>query len=281
MKVITFYSYKGGVGRTTMLANIAFNLSQRGYKVGCIDFDIESAGLNAMFETVDLLSITTQKLLTFTTKDKIQESIRHGILKVRTNDSDFIYFIPANHSYEETNAATKEIMNNFDDVMKRQKIIIDAFRDLLEVDFLFIDSRAGISPMAIPAIAFADEIVLVYRLGIQQQVGIIALLKYLLNFLSENDEKIKKKIHVLGSNIRRSHSAINDINNFKKWLFSLIEGETDSNGKIAPFDLVHHNPFWRYDYFNDFGSRILDSDNIEDQLALHSIEEICNRVILQ
>ncbi|MBU0764165.1 MAG: AAA family ATPase, partial [Bacteroidetes bacterium] len=38
MKTITFYSYKGGVGRTLALANIAKRLAEFGKKVCLIDF---------------------------------------------------------------------------------------------------------------------------------------------------------------------------------------------------------------------------------------------------
>lgn len=44
--VLTFYSYKGGVGRTLALSNIARYLSEElGYRVGLIDLDTESPGL--------------------------------------------------------------------------------------------------------------------------------------------------------------------------------------------------------------------------------------------
>ena len=44
--VLTFYSYKGGVGRTLALSNIARYLSEDlGYRVGLIDLDTESPGL--------------------------------------------------------------------------------------------------------------------------------------------------------------------------------------------------------------------------------------------
>ena len=46
MKTITFYSYKGGVGRTLALANIAKRLSEFGKKVCLIDFDLEAPGLH-------------------------------------------------------------------------------------------------------------------------------------------------------------------------------------------------------------------------------------------
>lgn len=47
--VITFYSYKGGVGRSMALANAATLLAQRGRRVLAIDFDIEAPGLHRYF----------------------------------------------------------------------------------------------------------------------------------------------------------------------------------------------------------------------------------------
>jgi MinD-like ATPase involved in chromosome partitioning or flagellar assembly len=48
--IATFYSYKGGVGRTFTLANIGALLSQWGYKVLCIDWDLEAPGLHLYFK---------------------------------------------------------------------------------------------------------------------------------------------------------------------------------------------------------------------------------------
>ena len=43
--IVTFYSYKGGVGRSMALANIAVLLAQRGMKVLMVDWDLEAPGL--------------------------------------------------------------------------------------------------------------------------------------------------------------------------------------------------------------------------------------------
>ena len=48
-KIYTFYSYKGGVGRTMALANVALLLAERGRRVLCIDFDLEASGLHDYF----------------------------------------------------------------------------------------------------------------------------------------------------------------------------------------------------------------------------------------
>lgn len=47
--IYTFYSYKGGVGRTMALANVAWLLASWGYKVLCIDWDLEAPGLPRYF----------------------------------------------------------------------------------------------------------------------------------------------------------------------------------------------------------------------------------------
>ncbi len=43
-KVITFYSFKGGMGRTTTLASVALQLVRKKKNVMMIDMDIEAPG---------------------------------------------------------------------------------------------------------------------------------------------------------------------------------------------------------------------------------------------
>ena len=51
MYVTTFYSFKGGVGRSMSLANAAVELAKRGRRVLVVDFDLEAPGL----DTFDVL----------------------------------------------------------------------------------------------------------------------------------------------------------------------------------------------------------------------------------
>lgn len=49
-RVLTFYSFKGGVGRTMLLANTAFRLANRhGLDVIVVDWDLEAPGLHRFF----------------------------------------------------------------------------------------------------------------------------------------------------------------------------------------------------------------------------------------
>ncbi|MGV9455106.1 tyrosine-protein kinase family protein [Streptomyces sp. NPDC003635] len=45
-RIVTFYSYKGGVGRTMALANVGWILASGGHRVLVVDFDLEAPGLH-------------------------------------------------------------------------------------------------------------------------------------------------------------------------------------------------------------------------------------------
>src|ERR1700712_2220606 len=45
VRVITFYSYKGGTGRTLLLANMAVLAARLGQRVVTVDLDVEAPGL--------------------------------------------------------------------------------------------------------------------------------------------------------------------------------------------------------------------------------------------
>jgi cellulose biosynthesis protein BcsQ len=47
--VVSFFSFKGGVGRTTTAAAVALNLCRNGHRVAIVDFDLEAPGLATLF----------------------------------------------------------------------------------------------------------------------------------------------------------------------------------------------------------------------------------------
>jgi cellulose biosynthesis protein BcsQ len=48
--IYTFYSFKGGVGRSMALANVAALLAKWGYSVLVVDWDVEAPGIERFFE---------------------------------------------------------------------------------------------------------------------------------------------------------------------------------------------------------------------------------------
>lgn len=50
MRTITFYSYKGGTGRSLLLINTAYYLASKGCKVVVLDLDLEAPGLHHKYD---------------------------------------------------------------------------------------------------------------------------------------------------------------------------------------------------------------------------------------
>src|SRR6059058_2990102 len=48
-RIVTFYSYKGGTGRSMALANVAWVLASNGCRVLAVDWDLEAPGLHRYF----------------------------------------------------------------------------------------------------------------------------------------------------------------------------------------------------------------------------------------
>ncbi|WP_437935962.1 KGGVGR-motif variant AAA ATPase [Sorangium sp. So ce341] len=65
-QVLTFYSYKGGVGRTMALANVAYRLANtHGLSVIAVDWDLEAPGLHRFFGVSPDVAGSTRGLLDY------------------------------------------------------------------------------------------------------------------------------------------------------------------------------------------------------------------------
>jgi FxsC-like protein len=69
-QIITFYSYKGGTGRSMALANLAWILASNGKRVLCLDWDLEAPGLHRYFHPfmVDKELASSEGLIDFVFK---------------------------------------------------------------------------------------------------------------------------------------------------------------------------------------------------------------------
>jgi predicted acylesterase/phospholipase RssA/tetratricopeptide (TPR) repeat protein len=79
--IYTFYSYKGGVGRSMALANIAGAFHERGLRVLVVDWDLEAPGLEAYFTSGD------RSELPALTNDLSRPGLMDLLLKYRSNFS--------------------------------------------------------------------------------------------------------------------------------------------------------------------------------------------------
>ncbi|MBO4454156.1 MAG: Mrp/NBP35 family ATP-binding protein [Paludibacteraceae bacterium] len=61
LHVIAIHSGKGGVGKSTVAANLAIALANRGYKVGLLDADIHGPSMPKMFHTEDCRPVSVEE----------------------------------------------------------------------------------------------------------------------------------------------------------------------------------------------------------------------------
>ncbi len=103
--VVTFYSLKGGVGRSTSLALVANILTTRGHRVVMIDFDLEAPGLSfahppdaSESSTYGVLDYIYQRYLT---TDQDEPKIDACIRQINIPARGELYLIPAGEYNED------------------------------------------------------------------------------------------------------------------------------------------------------------------------------------
>jgi flagellar biosynthesis protein FlhG len=138
-KFITVTSGKGGVGKSTMSANLAFTLSQMGYKVGLFDADMGLANLDV------ILNVKTGKNILHLLKGEVD--LKDIIVEINEN----LVLIPGDSG---------------DGIFKySDEFILDRFYEQIQqldtLDYIIIDTGAGIGENVQTFVDAADYVVVV------------------------------------------------------------------------------------------------------------------------
>lgn len=155
--ILSFYSSKGGVGRTTALASVAINLARIGKKVAIIDFDLESPGIGPLFSPpppnpfpYGVVDYILEKSASPGTNLQISDYsyVYHDRAIVDTGE---IFVVPAGEV--DLDYLEKLARINYDHLYRteaepnaRPTPLKDLFRSLrshYDPDFVLIDSRSG------------------------------------------------------------------------------------------------------------------------------------------
>lgn len=171
MKILTFYSYKGGVGRTLALVNVANRLAELGKKVCVMDFDLEAPGLDSKYQGVLKQKIgqgLVDYIHSYSCHGIVPERIKDYAVEVATiNSSNNIWFIPAGDTAGGEYWRKLSCINWWNLFYDENSCGIDFFlhlkqqiEDELHPDYLLIDSRTGITEMSSVTMSIlADEVV--------------------------------------------------------------------------------------------------------------------------
>ncbi|WP_426092567.1 KGGVGR-motif variant AAA ATPase [Flavobacterium sp. DSR3-2] len=195
MKTITFYSYKGGVGRSLTLSNIAMRLADLGKKVCIIDFDLEAPGLHLKFNKhinqSEINKGIVEYISDFQNKNFIPKSINEYVTDVNylgtLNGS--IKLIPAGDIYSDEYWKNLSSINWKDLFYSEENNGVNLLLHLKELikqdlnpDFILIDSRTGITDISgIAMTLLADSVVTLAANNDENISGTARIIKSLMN----------------------------------------------------------------------------------------------------
>lgn len=200
---ITFYSFKGGVGRSMAMINVAGILAGRGFRVMALDMDLEAPGISYLMRAeakapddggpglVDLLTdacergeeadlfaldpvaVVEKYSYPYTVPDGIRES-EEGLLRIMPAgrmDGDYQQRLDAlNLGQLYRDGRGQPLIGVFKDVIKESALF----------DFVFVDSRTGFSDEAgICTRDLADCLIVVMGLNRQNVEGTSEFLRAL------------------------------------------------------------------------------------------------------
>lgn len=194
-KVVTFYSYKGGTGRTMALANVAWILASSGKRVLAVDWDLESPGLHRFFHPfLDLETVADtpgvidlirnyQWAATRTQRGRALDWYREYAdvsqntvsLEWDFPDGGVLHFMPAGRQNQDYSATLASV--NWDEFYEKfgGGLFFDAMRESLQrdYDYVLIDSRTGLSDVAqICTLQLPDILVALFTLSDQGIDGV-------------------------------------------------------------------------------------------------------------
>ena len=174
--IVTFYSYKGGVGRSMALANIAVLLAQRGLKVLAVDWDLEAPGLERYFSYFEINQTGPGLLrMCMQARDKGKADYKKF---TSTIDCKTRHPITLLSSGRETDEGYTTNLEEFDwDAFfsKRGGAFIEQLRERWRKDFdvTLIDSRTGLSDTGgICTIQLPDIVVGMFTANLQSLYGV-------------------------------------------------------------------------------------------------------------
>lgn len=139
-QIITITSGKGGVGKTTAVANLAVALASNGSKVVCIDGDIGLRNLDVI--------LGLENRIVYDIVDVIEGRCRLKQAMIRDKKLSGLFLIPAAQTRDK-NAVSATDMNRLAKDLRS------------ECDYVLIDSPAGIERGFKNAIAPADRVIVV------------------------------------------------------------------------------------------------------------------------
>ncbi|RXK00765.1 ATP-binding protein [Arcobacter sp. CECT 8989] len=164
-KLLTITSGKGGVGKSTFTANMAYLLARRGFKVAVIDADIGLANMQVLFDIKPRYSLF----------DYIEG--RNTIEEVISQTSyENISLIAGKSGYQYSSLKASFVLTR----------IVEDVKTLNKFDYIIIDTGAGLNEYVQEFLSISDNILALTTTDPSALTDVYALIK----MLSKDKEKL-------------------------------------------------------------------------------------------
>ncbi len=187
LQIISFYSYKGGVGRTIALIETAYNLAKAGKRVLLMDLDIEAPSLHNIFRSEVEIGVEygiVEYLYRTVVQKEDDVSIDDMLCHLDSQDMEGdIFLIPAlktmnsEYIYHISKLQTEQIheRNSFER-------IINHISEGYDIDIVLIDTRAGFNQWgSLSLLSLSNQIIFVAYPNAENIEGLNIALKVLNN----------------------------------------------------------------------------------------------------
>lgn len=170
-KIISVHSYRGGTGKSNLVANLATLLVLQGKRVALIDTDIQSPGIHLLFGLDErqieytLNDYLWGKCPLVETAYDVSNLLNEQLPEAKVKEGS-IYLVPSSMKSEEIATVLSE---GYDVELLHQGFLELGKR--LELDYLFVDTHPGISEEALLAIGISDLTLVILRPDRQDYQG--------------------------------------------------------------------------------------------------------------
>lgn len=246
--IVTFYSLRGGVGRTTALVNAARTLASRGRRVLCIDMDLEAPGLSTLLGLPEPSDDKGSVSLLLGLERGEDPDIRDHVQRVA--DEAELYCLPAGRVdvvyAERLRLIDPEIWYR-ESANPLHRMLDLATESSLEPDIILLDARTGISPANAPLLFDVSDLAVVcFFPHLQARRGTGALVRALLNARSRRSSSgvdLTPEPRFLISPLPPGPSAAQvearALEWVEEWLAPEAERRTRAVGPLVAEELIH------------------------------------------
>lgn len=168
-QIISIHSYRGGTGKSTLVANLAVCGLARGKRIAVLDTDLQSPGIHVLFGfQKEQLSLTLVDFLW--DRCSIGETLYDVGGRLTPEAPGKLWLAPASLSAQ---AITRILDEGYD--VQRLNAHFDRLIGEYELDYLMIDTHPGLNKETLLTTAISDRLILLIRPDQQDYYGTAVL----------------------------------------------------------------------------------------------------------